>query len=426
MIRNSRRHLIATSAFGIGGLAFQSGKLAAQVLGAAKGFTHNVASGEPAGDSVLLWTRYVGTGDSAHVKVEVSETPDFARIVGGGQQITGPWRDWTAKITVDGLSPNKRHYYRFAGADGTISPVGRTKTLPMGGVPKFGLAVFSCSNLPVGAFNAYAHAAARDDIDATLHLGDYFYEYKRGGYPENNPRWDLVAPSTELLSLADYRLRYASYRADRDLQALHNRHPMMLSWDDHESANDSWEGGAENHQANEGDWAIRKITAMQAYREWLPVDDEPYKAYEFGNLATLFRTETRLLARSRQPEVAPLFASADVAAALTAFKAGTWRDPAATMMGTTQESWLAHALKASTAARNPGRSSASARSWAKRTCRQRRSAGSGRTRRNAPNATRWAGLRSPRPDCRSTTTIGAATRRHAHGFSPLDRRHGRT
>jgi alkaline phosphatase D len=148
-------------------------------------------------------------------------------------------------------------------------------------------------------------------------------------------------------------MRYASYRADPDLQAIHNRHPMIVSWDDHESANDSWEGGAENHQPEEGDWTMRRLAAMQVYREWLPVDDEPYKTYEIGDLATLFRTETRLLARSRPPKVDALFLEPDTMAALAKFKAGAWRDPAATMMGTTQESWLAHGLKASTAARKP-------------------------------------------------------------------------
>ncbi len=351
MIRIDRRQLIATSAFGLGGLALPGGMLTAQTLAGARGFTHNVASGEPDRDSVLLWTRFAGTGDSAEVKVEVAETADFARIVGGGSAITGPWRDWTVKITVDGLRPNHHYHYRFIGPDDSVSPAGRTKTLPVGSTPQFAIGVFSCSNLPVGAFNAYAHAAARDDIDVMLHLGDYFYEYKRGGYHKDSPRWDLVAPATEIFSIADYRLRYASYRADPDLQALHNRHPMILSWDDHESANDSWEGGAQNHQSDEGDWQGRKLAAIQAYREWLPVDDLPYKTYEIGALGTLHRTETRLLSRTAQTDPAKFFAAIDVPAELAAFKAGSWRDPARTMMGSTQESWLAHALRASTAAR---------------------------------------------------------------------------
>lgn len=348
MIQLTRRELVATSAFGLGGLALPGGGAAAQALFAASGFTHDVASGEPSQGSVLLWTRYVGSGGSARVTAEVSDTADFRRIVAGGVTETGPWRDWTAKVTVDGLQPGTRYYYRFVAADGSRSAVGRTKTLPAGATRSFSVAIFSCANMPFGAFNAYAHGTARDDIDLVIHLGDYFYEYKRGNYPADNPLWDKVLPQTEIVALADYRLRYASYRADPDLRALHTRHPMIVSMDDHESANDCWEGGAENHQPNEGDWATRKMAAIQAWREWMPVDDQPYKAYEIGDLATLFRTDTRLLARSIELEPPP---TADVTATLNDFKAKVWSDPARTMMGSPQENWLAQGLAASTAAR---------------------------------------------------------------------------
>ncbi|WP_339442681.1 alkaline phosphatase D family protein, partial [Pseudomonas proteolytica] len=146
-------------------------------------------------------------------------------------------------------------------------------------------------------------------------------------------------PATELLHLADYRIRYASYRSDPDLMALHAKLPMIVQWDDHESANDSWEGGAENHQPDEGDWNARRAASIQAYREWMPVSDEPWKAYEIGTLATLFRTETRLLARTKQPDVAPLFKANDPIAALKNFRDGAWTDPAVTMMGSQQEGW---------------------------------------------------------------------------------------
>ena len=351
MIHIDRRQLIATSAFGLGGLMFPGGRATAQILNTAMGFTHNVASGEPDVESVLLWTRYVSGGKAARVRAEIAETPDFARIVARNEMITGPWRDWTVKITLDGLQPGRRYHYRFFGEDGSVSPVGRTKTLPTGAVGNFAIGVVSCSNLPAGIFNAYGHAAARDDIDLMLHLGDYIYEYQRGGYPSDNPRWDLVQPPSETVHLADYRMRYASYRADPDLQAVHNRHPMIMSMDDHESTNDSWEGGAQNHQTEEGDWSTRKMAALQAYREWMPVDDMPYKTYEIGGLATLFRTDTRLLMRSAPPEPQALFAAPDVQAALAKYKRESWADPAATMMGTTQESWLAHGLRASTRAR---------------------------------------------------------------------------
>ncbi|RZM35202.1 MAG: alkaline phosphatase, partial [Sphingomonas sp.] len=341
-----RRSLLLTGSLGLGAFAVPGFAQSPNVT-QARGFTHSVASGEPGSDTMLLWTRYVpATGDTAELRAEIAETPDFARIVSGGAQITGVWRDFTAKITVDNLKPNTRYHYRFVAPDGSVSPVGTTKTLPVGPVARFRTVTFSCSNMPYGYFNAYAHAAARDDVDLAIHLGDYFYEYQTGDYPavKDQVAGRVPLPATELLHLADYRLRYGSYRSDPDLMALHAKHPMIVQWDDHESSNDSWEGGAQNHQPNEGDWSARRAASIQAYREWMPVSDEPWKAYEIGTLATLFRTETRLLARTKQPDVAPLFASTDPTTALKAFRDGAWMDPAVTMMGSQQESWLSHAM----------------------------------------------------------------------------------
>jgi alkaline phosphatase D len=347
MIEVSRRSLLATGMFGAGALAIP-GLSTAQTVLAARGFTHSVASGEPGADEMLLWTRYVpASGDSARLKVEVSDSPDFARITAGGETVTGPWRDWTAKITVTGLQPGRQYHYRFVAPDGTRSPVGRTKTLPDDRARDFRAAIFSCSNIGFGFFNAYGHAATRDDLDLTIHLGDYFYEYANGTYPSLQ---EVVAnrlpqPRTEIIHLADYRLRYASYRADPDLQALHARAPMIASWDDHESANNSWEGGAQNHDpATEGDWDARKAAAIQAWREWMPVSDEPWKSYEIGSLATLFRTDTRLSARSRSAEMGDLLRAADPTRALAQYRDGEWNDPAHTMLGTQQEAWLNRGL----------------------------------------------------------------------------------
>jgi len=345
-VQIDRRSLLLTGSLGLGAFAVPGFAQSPNVT-QARGFTHSVASGEPGSDTMLLWTRYVpATGEPAELRVEVAETPDFARVVTGGAQITGVWRDFTAKITVDTLEPNTRYHYRFVAPDGSFSPVGTTKTLPVGPVERFRTVTFSCSNMPYGYFNAYAHAAARDDIDLAIHLGDYFYEYETGDYPavKDQVAGRIPLPATELLHLADYRLRYGSYRSDPDLMALHAKHPMIVQWDDHESSNDSWEGGAQNHQANEGDWSARRAASIQAYREWMPVSDEPWKSYEIGTLATLFRTETRLLARTKQPDVAPLFAATDPTTALKAFRDGAWMDPAVTMMGSQQESWLAHAM----------------------------------------------------------------------------------
>lgn len=344
--RIDRRSLILSASLGIGALAIP-GFAKTQQLTSLTGFTHSVASGEPGADTMLLWTRYVPAGGGAvKLKAEISESADFARIVAGGETVTGPWRDHTAKVVLAGLRPGRRYFYRFVAPDGSFSPVGRTRTLPEGPVSRYGIAVFSCSNMPYGYFNAYGHAAARDDIDLTIHLGDYLYEYKKGGYAPAggavDGRWPQ--PDTEMVHVADYRLRYASYRSDPDLQALHAAKPMLVQWDDHESANDSWEGGAQNHQADEGDWGARKAAAIQVYREWMPVSELPWAAYEVGTLATLFRTEGRLLGRSRQPDLAPLFLDADPVKALTAFRDGAWQDPAATMLGSEQEGWLAHAM----------------------------------------------------------------------------------
>ena len=355
MVLNIDRRGLILGGMGLSALTLPAGQAAARQLLGASGFTHNVASGEPGPDSMLLWTRYVpASGDGVtRVEVQVALDADFAKVAAGGVARTGAYRDWTVKITVDGLKPGTVYWYRFVAPDGTRSPIGRTKTLPEGKVDRFGLAVFSCSNLPQGLFNAYAHAAARQDLDLWLHTGDYIYEYGVASIREADwapGRKEQLLPVSEILAIADYRLRYASYRTDPDLQRLHQMAPMVALWDDHESANDSWEGGAQNHQPDkEGDWNTRRAAAMQVYREWMPVSDEPWKAYPIGTLATLYRTESRLLARTRPADIGAAFKASDPDAALKAFRDGVWRDPAATMMGSTQESWLAHQFKA-----NPG------------------------------------------------------------------------
>lgn len=344
-----RRRLVLGGGLGLGALLLPAGRGLAAELTGARGFTHNVASGEPGQDSMLLWTRYVPADGESIVRLdaEVALDPEFARKVSAGSVRTGAYRDWTAKVTVDGLEPGTVYWYRFVGPDGSKSPVGRTKTLPGDNAARFGLGVFSCSNLPNGFFNAYAHAAARDDLDLWLHVGDYVYEYGNASYEGKRVEGRILQPDHEMVALADYRLRFSCYRADPDLQRLHQMAPMIALWDDHESTNDSYEYGAANHQpAKEGEWNARRAAAMQAYREWLPVSDEPWKAYPIGALATLYRTESRLLARTRPANLDAAFKAANPDAALRAFRDGEWQDPSATMLGTTQESWLAHALKA--------------------------------------------------------------------------------
>ena len=343
-----RRSLLKGGTLGLGALAVPG---AAQIS-AARGFTHGVASGEPGQETMLLWTRYVPSGGGeARIEAELSRDAGFSRPIAAGAAIAGPGRDHTVKILATGLEPGRAYHYRFRAPDGSRSPVGRTRTLPSNRASRFTLGVMSCANMGFGWFNAYAHAAARDDIDLIVHLGDYLYEYQRGRYPtaaEAVPG-RIVDPPGEAVLLADYRLRHAAYRADPDLQRLHQRHPMVAMWDDHESANDSWKDGAENHQSEtEGEWAARKAASIQAWREWMPVSDEPYASYPIGRLATLFRLDTRLTGRDKQLDLgAVLGRTKEVGAALTAFRDGALRDPARTLLGQGQERWLAEGLRAS-------------------------------------------------------------------------------
>jgi alkaline phosphatase D len=339
-----RRLLLKAGTLGLGALAVPG---IAQIA-SSPGFAHGVASGEPRQRSVMLWTRHLPGG---RLHWQVSRTPDFARIVAEGDVVAEAEHDFCAKPVATGLKPGQSYHYRFLDARGGVSPVGRTRTLPEGRTARFTLGIFSCANLAFGFFNAYAHAAARRDLDLLVHLGDYFYEYQRGKYPSAREALPgrILEPAGEAVALADYRLRYAAYRADPDLQRLHASGPMVMMWDDHESANDSWSGGAENHDpAKEGPWTVRKAAAQRAYREWLPVSDDAWESYEIGDLATLFRPETRLTARSRPLEFAEaLRRGEDLKASLMRFRDGPWHDPERTMMGSEQEAWLAGALKRS-------------------------------------------------------------------------------
>ncbi|MDR7060781.1 MULTISPECIES: alkaline phosphatase D family protein [unclassified Sphingopyxis] len=343
-----RRHLIKLGTVGLAALSLPGAARAMM----AQGFTHGVASGEPGPNSVLLWTRYAAANDTA-LTVELSEAEDFSKVVAGGVVVAAGERDHTAKLVVDGLKPGRWYHYRFIAPDGTRSVTGRTRTLPQGSTKAFNLALFSCSNMPFGWFNAYGHAAARGDIDLVAHVGDYLYEYKAGDYPSAKQALPgrEIQPAQEIVALAEYRLRYAAYRADPDLQKLHQLFPMIAQWDDHEFANDVWKGGAENHNEGEGDWAARMAAAERAYREWMPVADARWRQYQVGDLATIFLPETRVTARDRQFEIDEIVAgSGDAAAKLKQFAETAYRDPARQMMGAEQEKWLFDGFAASTKA----------------------------------------------------------------------------
>jgi len=341
--------------FALAGASAAIAATPASARGFGSGFTHSVASGEPQSGSVLLWTRYVADGETT-LDWQVSESAEFTSIVSEGQVKASSNTDFCAKTVAGGLSPDRWYFFRFVAPDGTISPMGRTRTLPQGPAQKFRIAVFSCANFGFGYFNAYAHAAQANDADLAVHLGDYIYEYGGGTYPSAGQRHPdrMIAPETEILTLADYRLRYATYRADTDLQRLHQVLPMIAVWDDHETANDSWKDGAQNHQSDtEGEWEIRKEIAKRVYREWMPVSDEPYAAYDVGDLATLFRIDTRIEGREEQFSVGKVIEGkedpAAMVAALTEFRDTEYADPDRQILGAAQETWLVDGLASSTA-----------------------------------------------------------------------------
>jgi alkaline phosphatase D len=308
-----RRALQAAAVTGTGvAAALAVGPASASSTGPA--FRHGVASGDPLPTAVVLWTRVTpnpratpgsGVGPVVTVGWEVATDPGFRRIVRRGTVATGPGRDHTAKVDASGLQPATSYWYRFR-CGSAMSPVGRTRTAPAphARVPRLRMAVLSCANLQAGWFSACTHLAARRDLDLVVHLGDYLYEYAPGEYQARDVIVRPHDPPHETVTLADYRRRHAQYKSDPDLQALHASAPWVVTWDDHESANDAWSGGAENHaDGAEGSWRTRRAYAQQAYAEWLPVRYTPggrlYRQLQFGRLASLSMLDLRTY-RDRQ------------------------------------------------------------------------------------------------------------------------------
>lgn len=301
-------------------------------------FQHGVASGDPLDDAVILWTRVTVDGNEpVEVFWEMATDVDFRDRVAADWTVTDGDRDYTVKLDVAGLRPGTSYYYRFW-ALGRASLVGRTRTAPRGEVDRIRLAVMSCASFAHGYFHAYRDVAARDDVDAVLHLGDYIYEYGTGEYGTVR----AYEPAHEIVTLEDYRRRYSQYRRDPDLQAAHGQLPFVCIWDDHEIANDAWRGGAQNHTEpsaagpGEGPYEVRSAAAKRVFSEWMPVRDQPdgriFRSFSFGDLIDLIVLDTRHWDRDRQDP------SADALA-----------DPQRTMLGVEQESWLGERLASSRA-----------------------------------------------------------------------------
>lgn len=331
-------------------------------LGAAEvRFLHGVASGDPLNDSVILWTRVTPVEPGAlEVRWQVGSDETLGQIMLEGMARTDASSDYTVKVDARGLLPGRFYYYRFAVGE-ALSPTGRTRTLPVGKVKQLKLAVFSCSNYPAGFFNAYRAAAAREDVDLMVHLGDYLYEYGMGEYATEHAveLGRELDPPGELLTLDDYRRRHAQYKADPDSRALHQRFPFLTVWDDHELANDTWAGGAENHDQGEGEWAARRDAAVRAYHEWMPIrphtGDELgkiYRRFDFGDLASLILLDTRLVGRDQQLEYGRNLKALQQLDG-ERFRREMLETEERTILGREQEAWLTEQLADSKAKKIP-------------------------------------------------------------------------
>ncbi|MGW8791631.1 alkaline phosphatase D family protein [Streptomyces althioticus] len=321
--------------------------LPARAVQQAPAFLHGVASGDPLPDGVLLWTRVTptadalpgsGAGPDTEVRWTVARDRTFTDVVAQGAVLATAASDHTVKADVRGLRPATDYWFRFS-SGGVDSPAARTRTAPAADASVAGLrlGVVSCANWEAGHFAAYRHLAARGDLDAWLHLGDYIYEYASGDYGTRGTVVRPHSPAHEIVTLADYRTRHARYKTDPDLQALHATAPVIAMWDDHEFANDTWSGGAENHtEGAEGAWAARQAAAKQAYFEWMPVrpavEGTTYRRLRFGRLADLSLLDLRSF-RSQQVSLGD----------------GDVDDPGRTLTGRAQLDWLKAGLSASDA-----------------------------------------------------------------------------
>ncbi len=298
-------------------------------------FPFGVASGDPRENSVVLWTcLYTNESGPQRVQWELSLDSSFTQLTNKGDKSTDISQGFAVKLQLSNLKPGTTYYYRFSWK-GKYSVTGRTRTAHKNATQlRFG--VVSCSSYSWGYFNAYAALAKEKDLQAVIHLGDYIYEQGAGEYA--HPKLGLKhLPTHEIVSLQDYRSRYAQYRLDPSLQEAHRMHPFIAVWDDHELANDAYKDGAQNHQPEtEGSWEQRAKTAREAYFEWMPIEsNEQYsirRSFDFGQVASLFMLDGRLEGRDKQ---------------LKNFNDPSLADTTRSMLGRDQANWLIESVSGS-------------------------------------------------------------------------------
>ncbi|WP_210366189.1 alkaline phosphatase [Bacillus sp. REN3] len=315
-------------------------------------FTLGVSSGDPLSDSVVLWTRLApdplnGGGMPAHlvpVNWELASDMHFRRVIKRGTEHASPSLAHSIHVEVTGLKPNTVYFYRFK-AGNEISPVGKTKTLPAAGadVASMTFAFASCQQFEHGYYTAYKHMA-KEDLDLVFHLGDYIYEYGANEYlsPTGNVR---THKGQEIITLDDYRNRFAQYRSDEDLKAAHAAFPWVVTWDDHEVENNYANIIPEKGQSVE-EFVKRRAAAYQAYYEHMPLRKaslpnnggmQLYRDFAYGNLANFYVLDSR---QYRDDQ-----ANGDKSSPQTPESL----DPKRTLLGTEQEDWLHDHLEKSAA-----------------------------------------------------------------------------
>jgi alkaline phosphatase D len=326
-------------------------------------FTLGVASGDPRPDGVVLWTRLApdplaedGSGgmppESFGVRFEIATDGAFRKIVRRGAVEATPQLAHSVHPEISGLQPGRDYYYRFM-AGREVSPVGRTRTAPAVGsaLSSLAFAFASCQKWDEGFYTAYRHMAA-DDLDLVVHLGDYIYE--NGVSPTGGVRNQPVPAylGGETFDLTRYRLQYALYKSDADLQAAHAAFPWVVTLDDHDVENNWADGISQVDGEPDQDPAVfrqRRAAALQAYYEHLPLrlasrpvgpDLQLYRAFRYGDLARFSILDTR---QYRSDQACGDGLRVDCADRL---------DPSRTMLGDTQERWLLDGLAGSDATWN--------------------------------------------------------------------------
>jgi len=342
-----------------------TGHAYSQVRDAGSPFRLGVASGSPTADGVVLWTRLVGEdlsvpglpamADTA-VDWEVAEDAQFQHTVQRGSAVASAALAHSVHVELQGLKPDRWYFYRFttalaSGRGRVTSPVGRTRTLPAAGaaVAQWRVAYASCQKWEDGYFTAYQHMR-RDDPDLVLFLGDYLYEYP--GTSSRVRRPNATPSGGWCLTLDDYRARYALYKTDPDLQAMHAACPWLMVWDDHEVQND-YAGLVEGRSGQPvPDFAARRAAAYQAYYEHMPlrasalvtalggvVPDAELRLYQqvpIGHLLSLVTLDTR---QYRDPQACTPEGKPG-SATLNPASCAVWNDPQRSLLGRRQEAWL--------------------------------------------------------------------------------------